>query len=211
MTITGTRSRSPRRRRARRGTVAPARSAAVAGGVDHRAVGERVGERHAELDQVGAGLGVGEPDPRASVSRSGKPPIRYGISAARRPSAPGRANASAIRSVPVTAGHARSPSSCRAPRRGPCRRGRRGRRGRARCRAVRERPGERVGALERRDDPLERGPVRANAASACGVGDGDVARAAACRAATRARARCPGSRARRRSSAPRGSGRPRPA
>ena len=32
----------------------PAASARGAGGVDHRAVGERVGERHAELDEVGA-------------------------------------------------------------------------------------------------------------------------------------------------------------
>ncbi len=40
----------------------PDSSAADAGGVDHRTVGERVGERHPELDQVGARLHVGEAD-----------------------------------------------------------------------------------------------------------------------------------------------------
>jgi hypothetical protein len=44
-------------------------------GVDHRAVGQRVRERHAELDQVGAGLGVRLAD-RPGGLRSGKPPIR---------------------------------------------------------------------------------------------------------------------------------------
>ena len=76
--------------------------------------------------------------------------------------------------------------------------------------AVRERPGDRVRALERRDDPLEPRRSRERVERLV-VGDRDVARAARCRAATRARGRCPGSRARPRSSAPRGSGRPRPA
>ena len=35
-----------------------------AGGVDHRAVGERVGVRDAELDEVGAVVGVGLADPQ---------------------------------------------------------------------------------------------------------------------------------------------------
>ena len=79
--------RHPRRRSARRSastesSVAPASSARVAGGVDHRAVGERVGVRDPELDQVGAGVGVGVGD-RGRGPASGKPPIMYGISAAR--------------------------------------------------------------------------------------------------------------------------------
>ena len=48
--------------------------------------------------QVGAAVGVGLADRRASASRSGKPPIRYGISAARLVRAP--ANAAAMRSMP---------------------------------------------------------------------------------------------------------------
>ena len=56
--------------------VAPARSAAVPGGVDHGAVGERVGVRDPELDEVGAVVGAGEADLEATPAMSGKPPIR---------------------------------------------------------------------------------------------------------------------------------------
>ena len=76
MSTTGTRSASARADLEHAVEVAPARSARVAGGVDHRAVGQRVGERHAELDEVGAGVGVGLADRAREVSRSGKPPIR---------------------------------------------------------------------------------------------------------------------------------------
>ena len=37
--------------------VCPAFERAQAGGLDRRAVGHRIGERHAELDHVGAGAG----------------------------------------------------------------------------------------------------------------------------------------------------------
>ena len=76
-----TSARPGRRRRAARrppstlSSVAPARSARGRRRVDHRAVGERIREGHAELDQVGARVGVGLARPRSEASRSGKPPI----------------------------------------------------------------------------------------------------------------------------------------
>ena len=44
-------------------------------GVDDRAVGQRVAEREAELDEVGAAVGVGLARRAATSSMSGKPPI----------------------------------------------------------------------------------------------------------------------------------------
>ena len=73
--------------------------------VDHRTVGQRVAERHAELDEVGARRRRRRAD-RPEVSTSGKPPIRYGISAAR----PGAANAAAMRAAPSSR-HARALAS----------------------------------------------------------------------------------------------------
>ena len=64
------------RPRARRATRRAGRERRGAGGVDHRAVGERVRERHAELDQVGAALRVGLADRARARRASGKPPIR---------------------------------------------------------------------------------------------------------------------------------------
>ena len=74
MSTTGTRARErladlehavERRARAQRGG---------ARRVDHRAVGERVGERHAELDEVRAAVGVRLADRRATPSMSGSRP-----------------------------------------------------------------------------------------------------------------------------------------
>ena len=66
----------PRRCRARRRRVVPAASARVRRGLDHRPVGDRVGERHAELDQVGAAVRVGLRRSPATSRGPGSPPIR---------------------------------------------------------------------------------------------------------------------------------------
>ena len=62
MSTTGTRRASASPTSSTPSSVAPAFSAAVPGGVDHRPVGERVGVRDAELDEVGAVGGVGLAD-----------------------------------------------------------------------------------------------------------------------------------------------------
>ena len=209
MSTTGTRSASARADLEHAGSVAPAASARVPAAWIDRPVGERVGERHAELDEVGAAVRAGLADAPRGLE-VGEAAHQVGHQR-RAPAAPPRRRRRSARrrcSTPIV-----EPSS-RAPRRGPCRRGRRGRRGRRVVRAPRRRraehPGDRVRGLERRDDPLERGEPREGGERLV-VGDRDVARAAACRAGARARGRRRGSRGRRRSSAPRGSGRPRPA
>ena len=49
---------------------------AQAGALDHRAVGERIGERHAELDDVGAALRRLDHQARASSSSEGSPAMK---------------------------------------------------------------------------------------------------------------------------------------
>ena len=187
-------------------SVAPAR-ARRAGGVDDRAVGERVGERDAELDQVGAAVGVRLADrarrPRASGSRpsgtaSARPRRRGAARSACRALALERRSSRRRRSFASTSARSLSPRPEQAHEVELAV-------ARARSDAV-----QRVRGLERRDDPLQPrdSPERCQR---LGVGDGHVAGAAACRAGARARARRPGSRGRPRSSAPRGSGPPRPA
>ena len=62
MSTTGTRSAIAAPASSTSWTVAPASSAVVRRGVDDRPVGERVGERDAELHEVGAAVGVGLAD-----------------------------------------------------------------------------------------------------------------------------------------------------
>ena len=91
------------------------------GGVDRGTVGERVGERHAELDQVGARVDVGARDrqPRIAVGEPGHH-VRHQRRAA---FVLGGGEDGAD---PLLAGII-SPRSCARTRRGPCRRARRGR------------------------------------------------------------------------------------
>ena len=167
--------RSPARPRARRGR-RPGAQRRGAGGVDHRAVGERVRERDAELDQVGAGVGVGEADPRA---RSRGPGSRPSGTASAPPGArwrgrtrtPPRSARSRSRRVISRASWSSASARSLSPR--PDRQTRSSSLG-----PFGQRPGERVGALERRDDPLQpRG--QCERVERLGVGDRDVAGAAA--------------------------------
>ena len=81
------------------------------GRVDHRAVRERVGERHAQLDEVGAGLGVGLAD-RARRREVGE--AAHQVRHQRRAACPDAANAAAIVSCPAATAHAgRSSTSAR--------------------------------------------------------------------------------------------------
>ena len=81
-----------RRRRCRgarsSATASSAPAQAAAGGeralhraLDRRAVGGRIGERHAELDHVGAGAARGLDDRRSTSAGSGSPNVRYATSA----------------------------------------------------------------------------------------------------------------------------------
>ena len=176
MSTTGSAPRSPRRPPARRRASRPPRSAVGARRVDDRAVGERVGERHAELDQVGPGVRVRRRRP-LDPSIVGKPPMRYGMSAR----APGpRAAANAARAMRRSAVESLGRQRARAPPRGPCRRGpsRQTRSIVEPARRPREhRVVQRVRGLERRDDPLEPGAPLERGERLV-VGHRDVARAA---------------------------------
>src|SRR5437588_6666654 len=115
------------------------------------------------------------------VLRSGKPPIRYGIRAARRPSARAEANASEIRSTPLTA------SAPLGSRFGPAffaeqseRLGqilvaspREADEVKLAC-ASREHPGDGMSALERGDDPFQAG-ARSEGLERLAIRDGLVA------------------------------------
>src|SRR4051794_1003689 len=106
-------------------------------------------------------------------SRSGKPPIRYGISAARPLAA---ANAAAIRWTPVSVTDAKLGEHLRevlVPAAGEADEVQR-----VRLRIGAEGPGDRVGGLQRRDDALELGDA-AERGERLLVGDRDVGRAAA--------------------------------
>ena len=101
------------------------------GGVDLRPVGERVRVRDAELDQIGARIGVGVDD-GGRRGQSGNPPIRYGIRAA----LPSDLRGGERRRDPLDprlSHRRRAPRARKAPRRDPCRRGPRASRGRGRC------------------------------------------------------------------------------
>ena len=204
MSTTGTRSASARAELEHRRHGGARPPAPACRGVDHRAVGERVGERHAELDEVGAAVGVGLADRARRAPRSGsRPSGRH----QRRAAVGGRERRGDPLEAPVLIAS-----------------------------SARERLGEVLVAAAGEADQVERGraaPALASTqATACedssagmipssratvgtrrapGVGDRHVARAARCRAGGRARGRRRGSRGRPRSSAPRGSGRPRPA
>ena len=171
-----------------------------AGGVDHRAVGERVGERHAELDQVGAGAPrrprrspasaseVGEAAHQVGHQRARAWPCRErgGDASCRRPAAARsrRGSSTSARSLSPRP-ERQTRSSASSPRR-----------------RVGEHPGDRVRGLERGDDPLQLGE-RAEGRQRVGVRDRLVARAAGVAQPRVLRARRRGSRGRRRSSAPR--------
>ena len=199
MTTTGTRSAIARPTSSTAGSVAPAASAAVPAAWITGPVGERVGERDAELDQVGARQSRRpgrsrarcrdpdtRPSDRASAPRGGRwpgPSKRLGD-----PLLTGRASSE----VPGPAGPGPRPESL-SP--GPT-----GTRDRPRC------PGARTQASAMALSSAgmipsslaiggERGERRSRQRRRSGPGPG--------RAARRARVRCPGSRARRRSSGPR--------
>ena len=179
MTITGRRSASSPPTSSTPATVAPAASAAVAGRVDHGAVGERVGERDPELDQVGAAVGVGRRSPARSRGPGSRP---SGRASARRGALPRRRERGGD---PLDAG-ARSPvtprrsplAQLRAPRPGPCRRGPRGRSGRARWPAFASAQASAWELSSAGMIPSSRATVRRTPSSASLVGDGDVAGAA---------------------------------
>ena len=150
--------RSARRPPARRAALAPAASACGGRGVDHRAVGERVAERHAELDQVGAGLGVGGRDRAPRSRRPGSRPSGT-ASAPRARARPAKAAAIRVRrrspcascqpSLSSASARSLSPRPDRQIRSIVSPRPPRGARA--------EHPGDRVRGLERRDDALELG------------------------------------------------------
>ena len=150
--------RPPRRPPARSRSVAPASSAARRRGVDRRPVGERVGERDPELDQIGARIRVGARRPparsrgrgtRPSCTASAPPgPRPWRLSKAARDRAPD-AGADATSAIEISAiathlgqvlvaapGEAENVEALAA-------------------RAFSKQPGDRVGGLQRRDDPLQ--------------------------------------------------------
>ena len=176
------------------------------GGVDHRAVGERVRVGHAQLDHVGARLHARLADPRPTRRASGSRPS--GTASARRACRVGERRRRSARSPLASRVLTRSPR--RAPRRDPCRRGRTGTPGRARRRRCASTHASACAVSSAGMMPSRRATSR-NAASASRVGHRHVARAAAVAQVRVLRARRRGSRGRPRSSAPRRSAPPRPA
>ena len=71
------------RSRARRARPTPCLQRALARALDHRAVGHRIGERHAELDHVGARLDQRVHQRHGGRARSGSPAVMNGMSALR--------------------------------------------------------------------------------------------------------------------------------
>ena len=165
-------------------TFAPAASAAGAGGMDHRAVGERVRVGHAELDHVGAGVDAGLADTdRLLERREAAHHVGH-----QRGALAVAAKAAARRCTPVAS---------------PCSRRLREHLGEVLVAAageahevelavrLRQHPGERVGGLQRRDDPLQAGDL-AKGRERLRVGDRDVAGAAAVAQVRRAAGPAPG-------------------
>ena len=114
--------------------------------VDHRAVRQRVGERHAELDEVGAAVGVGLADrPRRLEVGEAAHQVRHqrGAPVGRRErrgdALDARAHRSSAESASARSLSPRPERQIRSSSDGP----------------ARERPGDRVGGLERRDDALQ--------------------------------------------------------
>ena len=173
--------------------------------VDRRPVGQRIGEGNAELDQVGAGIGVGLGDRQRRlpvgkaghhVGHQGRPALVLGSVEGRRdPRSPGSGDLS----HPVCATtSARSlsprPERQRTSKPSPPR--------------VLQQPGDRVRGLQRRDDPLQPREL-AEGRQRLLVGDRDVAGAAGVAQVGVLGADARDSRARPRPSGPRGSAPPR--
>ena len=149
MRITGTRSASDAPDLDHRRNGGARRERLRAGRVDHRAVGERVGERHAELDEVGPAVGVGLADGQRAldvgeaahqVRHQGGTPVGGG-ERRRDPLEPRAHRASSADSASARSLSPRPDRQIRSSSR--------------RARWRRERPGHGVRGLERRDDALE--------------------------------------------------------